>query len=89
MQKETTKTNKKAKKVLSKKYGVPYARKNELRRGDIKLIQKVTKYAYISIIHQLDGTRAITPEVQLMADKLADNNKARLEAIGNININNL
>ncbi len=76
-------------KIQSKKYGVPYARRNELRRGDLKLIQKGTGMAYMTIVHQLDGWRAILPEVQIMADKLADHNKAKLEAIGRIDINNL
>lgn len=82
MQKERTKTKSKV-----KKYGKPYPRRKELRRGDLRLIQKVTGYAYITVCQQLDGTRAISPEVEAMANKLADNNKAMVDAIKNINLN--
>jgi len=56
------------------KYGEPYERKHLLRRGDLRLIQKTTGLAYISVVQQLDGTRKITPAVKAMADKLANNN---------------
>lgn len=82
MQKESNKTTGKA-----KKYGEPYERRSFLRRGDIRLIQKTTGLAYISVIQQLDGTRKITPPVKAMADKLANNNQALIEAIDKININ--
>lgn len=82
MQKEANKTSSKV-----KKYGEPYARKHLLRRGDLRLIQKATGFAYISIIQQIDGTRKITSAVKAMADKLADNNQALIDAIDKININ--
>ena len=82
MQKELIKTTGRV-----KKYGEPYSRRKELRRGDMRLIQKTTGLAYITIIQQLDGTRAINPAVKAMADKLADNNQALVDAINKLNIN--
>ena len=82
MQKETTKTTAKV-----KKYGEPYENKDSLRRGDMRLIAKTTGFAYVSVVQQLDGTRAITPAVKAMADKLVNNNKALIEAIDKINVN--
>jgi len=38
------------------------------------------------VVQQLDGTRKITPAVKAMADKLANNNKALIDAIDKINI---
>ncbi len=68
-----------------KKYGEPYERKHLLRRGDMRLIAKVTGFAYITVVQQLDGTRSISPQVKAMADKLADTNKKLIDAIDQIN----
>lgn len=69
-----------------KKYGKPYERRQLLRRGDLKLIMRATGLAYVSVVQQIDGTRAITPAVKAMADKLADTNEGLINAINNINL---
>lgn len=70
-----------------KKYGKAYANKDKLRHGDIKLIQRATGRSYVNILQQLDGYRAIRPEVKAMADKLVERNQALIDAIDNINVN--
>jgi hypothetical protein len=60
----------------TKKYGQPYADKIYLKHGDIKKIASETGYAYISVVHQLNGERKISPIVAAASEKYVQVTKA-------------
>lgn len=55
-----------------KKYGEPYARRNLLRRGDIKKVVEATGFSTYSVGLQMNGKRKMHITVLAMLDKLAD-----------------
>jgi len=70
----------------TKKYGKPYDKKNQLRHGDIRLIEKATGRSYVNVIQQLDGNRDMTEDVKAAADKLVENNQKLIDSINNISV---
>ena len=65
----------------AKKYGKPYDRKQLLRRGDLKKIAKLSGFCYGTINNQLSGVRNIHPIVKSIADNLADESQALIDAM--------
>jgi hypothetical protein len=66
---------------MGKKYGEPFERKHLLKHGDVIEIERLTPYAYATILKMLDGRRKMQPEVEAVANRLADEREAAIEEL--------